>query len=164
MTLRPLALALAVAAFAPPLAASAAPPAPSAENAKTRDIRRLLVLTGSGNLGKQVATQLIASFQKAIPDVPASFWEEFAKEIDANELVELIVPIYDRHFSHDEVKAIIAFYESPAGRKLVSKLPEITQDSMGVGQAWGQKLGARVQARLRAAQEAEPEKQEAPAK
>ena len=35
------------------------------------------------------------------------------------------VHIYDGVFSTNELKEIIAFYESPAGKKLVAKMPDI---------------------------------------
>jgi hypothetical protein len=133
-------------------------PAPAAAQkaAKLKDIRRLLHLSGSDKLGDQVVDQMLGQFKAmAGPDVPASVWGSVRKEIKVQELIALIVPIYDRHLSHDEIKAIIAFYESPAGKKFVSVLPAITQESMSAGQTWGKQLAERIAARLK---KATPEK------
>lgn len=147
--------ALAVALFASVVLASpaAADSAPSKDalrdHAELRsDIRRLLVLTGAGELGEQMMANMIAQFRTTMPSVPSAFWDEFQGEVDADEIVELVVPIYARHFTHEDVQALIAFYESPIGRKFVEAQPQILQESMAVGERWGQQLAQRVMERL----------------
>ena len=112
------------------------------------NLRKLLVLMGSGKLGMQVMQQMIGQFKTTMPKVPAKFWADFMKEVRPDDLIDLIVPIYDKHLNQGEVKAIIKFYESPAGKKLTSVLPQITQESMMAGQKWGMALGQKVVKRL----------------
>ena len=116
---------------------------------KVRDIRRLLDLTGAGNLGGQVMDQLLGSFKQSNPAVPARFWDDLRGELDAGQLTELVVPIYDRHLSHDDVRQVIAFYESPAGRKLISVQPQIVAESMKAGQDWGRAAAERILRRMK---------------
>lgn len=116
---------------------------------KVRDIRRLLDLTGAGNLGAQVMDQLLGSFKQSNPAVPAKFWDDLRGELNAGQLTELVVPIYDRHLSHDDVKQVIAFYESPAGRKLISVQPQIVAESMKAGQDWGRAAAERILRRMK---------------
>jgi|SRR5688572_17999836 len=120
---------------------------------KADDIRKLLVMTGSAQLGAQVMAQLMQSMKKAMPNVPERFWADFQKEVRTDELIDLIVPVYDRHLSHDDVKALIKFYETPSGKKFVSVLPQITQESMAAGENWGRGLAERVISRLKAEEE-----------
>jgi len=35
-------------------------------------------------------------------------------------------------------------YETPAGKRLVEKLPIVMQESMKAGEIWGQELGEKV--------------------
>ena len=121
---------------------------PGAETPKQKDIRKLLMLTGSSELGKQVMTQMIGNMKGMLPNVPEKFWSDFMKDVKTEELIDLIVPIYDRNLSAEDIKALIAFYESPAGRRFVAVLPKITQESMTAGQEWGKALGMKVAARL----------------
>ena len=79
-----------------------------------------------------------------MPDVPAKMWDEFSAEVDMNELVEMCVPSYERHLTHAEIKELLAFYESPLGKKLVSVQPEIAQECMVAGEKWGRKIAERV--------------------
>jgi hypothetical protein len=126
------------------------------ETQKQKDIRKLLKITGSGELGTQVMSQMVGNMKKAMPQVPEKFWGDFMKEVRTDELVDLIVPIYDRNLSHDDVKELIKFYESPTGKKFVSVLPKITQESMGVGEKWGRDLAERVIKKLQAQQQSPP--------
>jgi len=113
-----------------------------------QDIRKLMVLTGAGDLGTQVMKQMIDMFKQTYVGVPDEFWDRFLEQAGGDELVELVIPIYERHLTHEDVKGLIAFYESPLGRKLVSKQPLIMEESMLVGQEWGAKLGQDVMSKL----------------
>jgi hypothetical protein len=123
------------------------------ETQKQKDIRKLLRITGSGELGTQVMAQMIGNMKKAMPQVPEKFWGDFMKEVHTDELVDLIVPVYDRNLSQGDITELIRFYESPTGKKFVSVLPKITQESMGVGEKWGRELAMKVMAKLQAQQE-----------
>ncbi len=118
------------------------------ETAKQKDIRHLLQATGSGEIGQQVMVQMMQSLKGAFPKVPEKFWSDFMKEVHTDELLDLIVPVYDRNLTHDDIKQLIKFYESPTGKKYVSVLPKITQESMVVGQQWGQQLAQKVIAKM----------------
>jgi hypothetical protein len=122
------------------------------ETAKQKDIRHLLQITGSGELGTQVMQQMITNMKQSFPKVPEAFWTDFMKEVHTNELVDLIVPVYDRNLTQDDVKQLIKFYETPTGKKFVSVLPKITQESMVVGQKWGRELAQKVVAKIQAQQ------------
>lgn len=118
------------------------------ESEKEKDIRRLLEVSGSGNLGIQVMQNMIGNFQQSFPEVPATFWEEFMKEVTPGKLTDLVVPVYDKYFSHEDIKAFITFYETPAGKRLVEKLPMVMQESMQVGEVWGRELGEKVMSKM----------------
>ena len=142
-------VATAAARAAEPAAAAAPPPDALA--------RQLLELTGGGELGKQVMTQVVASLRGAHPGLPDAFWDEFIASVDPAELEDMVVPIYVENLSVEEMTAAIAFYESPAGRSLVKKLPAIVGESMAVGQQWGARLAEQVVERLAARQRETPD-------
>jgi len=133
-------------ALAPALAAAAAPEASSHH----ADIRKLMKLTGAGELGIQAMQQMMPAMRQMVPEAPEAFWAEFSSKFHPGELVEMVVPIYAKHLTPKDVKDLIAFFESPAGRKLSSVQPAIMQESMAAGQAWGQRVAGEI---LRKAQE-----------
>ena len=117
------------------------------------DIRQLMNVTGGGNMAAQVVSQLIGSLKPSMPNVPEAFWQKFMAKVDADELIEMIVPIYAKHFSHEEIKGLLAFYETPLGQKVIATLPGVIQESMMAGQQWGQKIAQQAMAELEAEKE-----------
>jgi len=116
---------------------------------KEQDIRRFLVLSGAAKLGDQVLDSMIAMQSRTLPQVPAEFWSELRRSVSGAEMIDLVIPVYDKYLSHEEVRAIVAFYESPAGRRLAEVQPQIMQDSMVVGQEWGRRAAEQIMAKLR---------------
>jgi hypothetical protein len=139
-------LALTLACLAPALAQQTRPTDDSA--AKRQDIRKLLEVTGSAKLGQQVLAQMMQTFKSTNPKVPEEFWDQVMKEFDSGTMIDLVVPVYEKHLTHEDVKGMLAFYESPLGQKLIAVTPAITQESMQAGQQWGMEIARRVQKRL----------------
>jgi len=111
---------------------------------KTENIRKLLELTGSGKIGVQVAQNMIGSFKKIYPSVPDEFWENFKKELKSETLIEMVIPIYDKYYTEEEIKQLTDFYGTPIGRKVIASTPLISQESMQAGQKWGKELGEKL--------------------
>ena len=57
-----------------------------------------------------------------------------------NEFADRLAVIYANNFSVDELRDLIAFYQTPTGQKLVARQPVIARDSMAAGQQFGQTL------------------------
>lgn len=72
--------------------------------------------------------------------------EAFTKEVEATypELFTAMTKIYMEEMTHNDIKAIVAFYATPAGKKLLEKQPVLQQKGMQAGQAWGMKLQGLV--------------------
>jgi hypothetical protein len=81
---------------------------------KEIQIKKLLMLTGSAQLGNQVVEQLLTNFEKALPQVPKEFWQGFKNEFKSDELINRLLPIYDKYISLEDLTELIKFYESPA--------------------------------------------------
>ena len=39
--------------------------------------------------------------------------------------MNLLVPIYDKHWTDEDVKGLILFYETPLGQKMITVLPQV---------------------------------------
>lgn len=115
-----------------------------AQTSKEKDIKRLLELTGSGDLGMQVLDKMISSFSEAYPNVPAAFWKEFQNEISPDALENMVIPIYAKYYNEKEIKELIAFYESPIGKKVLKTTPLVMDESMNAGRKWGESLGEKI--------------------
>ncbi len=69
--------------------------------------------------------------------------------MNPKDLEELIVPVYAKYYTDEEVTELLKFYKSPIGQKVIQKLPLITQDSYQAGAQWGKALGEKVISRLK---------------
>lgn len=117
---------------------------PSVAAKKDAAARRLIEVSGGASLGAEAMAAIDASFARAMsPDFNA-FWKDHRETVDPTEVVELIVPIYSRRFSLDELEAMVAFHTSPVGVHFNSEYSAIQQEIGAVAYAWGEELGRRV--------------------
>jgi hypothetical protein len=56
--------------------------------------------------------------------------EEMAKSFPVAELMDDMVPVYQKHLSKADVAAIIAFYSSPTGKKMLREMPAMMTEGM----------------------------------
>ena len=134
----------------PPVAA-----APTLDPSYEADIRKLLEVTGSVALAQQAMDQMMVQMKTLVPNAPEEFWVEFRAAANPSDLVDTIVPIYAKYFTHEDILALLAFYDTPAGKKLIANQPAILQESMAAGSAWGQRVARDVMMRLEAQKEAQ---------
>ncbi len=134
------------------------------------DITTLMKETGTEQLALQMGTSVMnqvvdllmkrdstmAGMDPAVADRLTAAVKDEAGKVMAEQmpqLLEQMVPVYARHFTHDEVKGLIAFYRSPVGKKFVKEAPALAQEGSTVGQAWGEslapELASRIEARLK---------------
>jgi uncharacterized protein len=118
-------------------------------NSKNEKIKQMLELTGSAKLGVQIAKQVISSFREKYNYVEPAFWTSLEAEIKPDDLTNMVIPIYAKYYSEDEIDQIIAFYNSPVGKKMIEITPSILQESMSSGKNWGQEISERVNKSLR---------------
>lgn len=94
-----------------------------------------------------------------------SWWED---DIDQETLIEKIQAIYAARFTVEELNELVIFYETELGQKMLSLMPELTQEGMQIGMeaagAQQGKLMEKMQAfQERIAAENAPAEEEAPA-
>ncbi|HEY6903098.1 MAG TPA: DUF2059 domain-containing protein [Candidatus Acidoferrales bacterium] len=136
-----------------PVPPPAVAPAASAkiDPAKEADIRRLLEATGTTTLMQQVMDNMQKSLKPVLTNsfppgeyrekLVDLFFEKFRSKLDTKRLVDLAVARYDEQFSDEDIKGLIAFYETPLGQKAVSALPKLTIELQQDGQSLGQQMG-----------------------
>ena len=65
------------------------------------------------------------------------------------ELSDEMAKLYAIRFTDQELKAILVFYQSPVGKKLLDQQPNVVDDSMKFAQDWANKLSDQVIAQMR---------------
>jgi hypothetical protein len=139
-----LTVAAATCALAPVRAGAQAASAPDPE--KVRLIRQLITTAHLTDQALQVIEQALPAQRAANPRVPAAFWDRFLEQARARrgELEEGYIALYDRNFTTAELRGLLAFYESPIGKRFVEVQPVLMREGMAMGQEWGTRIGADV--------------------
>lgn len=125
--------------------------APAKDAEKTADIRRLMQVTGTEKAVLQMTGQMINQMRQTDSRIPAEFWTRFQAKIKPNELLSLLVPVYEKNYTKTEVKQLLAFYETPLGRKLIATTPVVMMESQQIGATWGRKKAQEVIAEMQSA-------------
>lgn len=59
------------------------------------------------------------------------------RQISAKDgLMDRVVPLYNKHYTHSEIKTLIQFYETPLGKKVTALRPQIAKEGMVVAEEW----------------------------
>ncbi|MEL6672065.1 MAG: DUF2059 domain-containing protein [Bacteroidota bacterium] len=122
------------------------------EETYTQTLKTYFTVSGSMETYKTVITQTVDMYKsQGTYQLSDEEWDVLAEELmgaSVDDLVELLVPVYQNHLTEADLQSIIEFYQSPVGKKLSVKTPLLAQESMQAGQAWGYKLGQRVAEKL----------------
>ena len=119
-----------------------------ADPAKTRDICRFFQLMNVEELAFADMKERAELQRQSHPEVPDEFWRELFMELKPEEFLSRMVPIYDKHFTHDEIKAWIAFFESAPGQAFLKNQRVVLQESTRAGQAYVEEVSVPILNRL----------------
>lgn len=126
-------------------------------------IDRLMAQTGQSSIdvGKQFSTlfirQMTMQLKQTNPNInPRAFTiiqEEVNNVIDQEVIKNkrftlMLYPVYDKYFTAEDLRQMIKFNETEVGRKIIKVMPMVTQESMMVGQQFGQSIAPEFQKRI----------------
>lgn len=133
--------------------------------ATREDIERLLQVTGSrenmqqlwGAMAQQAANLAADDFRRQHPsstplqqrkaaEAAGTAAQSMMKVFSVDEMFDAIIPIYQRHLSHSDVRVILDFYNSPTGQKMVRQMPQMMQESIQASTAVVRKHMPELQA------------------
>jgi uncharacterized protein len=159
MKIRIALFALSIALCSPAIAQS------QLDAATKQDVEDMMQLTGTRErmqtIYSAMASQFAASFADRykhlhpdagpaeIQKITTAASERFGtvfKAMPTDELMDAMVPVYQKYLTHSDIKAINDFYASPTGRKLLQNLDAIMVESMQAAQAVIQKHMPEIQA------------------
>lgn len=131
------------------------------QGSSTRDrIIELFEITNAYQMAMQLMGQAMGSFKNAMnkmlpndkkisDEVWANIIDEISNELDKESYYNLVVPIYEKYFTPDDIKELIAFYKSSVGRKFTSVTPNIMRESGQAGIEWANKSMQRLIPRIK---------------
>ena len=110
----------------------------------SKTLKKMFKVSGTEDTYQAAIMQMIVLFKQQYPSVGADIWDSLEKEFlnsSLNDLTEMLVPVYEKYISIEDLEEVINFYKTDAGKKLALYNPLIVQESMQIGQQWGEKIG-----------------------
>jgi len=56
--------------------------------------------------------------------------DDYMKNLPIEEMLQAMIPAYQKHFTKGDLDGLVAFYSSPTGQKVIQELPAITAEAM----------------------------------
>lgn len=113
---------------------------------KQDDILATMELAGTIDLANNavphIKQRIMATLLKTFPKASDVAIKAINEELDAaladsvDDFKKMVVPIYDIHYTHEEIREIKAFFSSPTGKKYVRNTALINDQLSTVTQSW----------------------------
>ena len=112
-------------------------------------VRKLMAVSGSDATLKMIPEQILSMIEQQAPALPESVEIQamFSEEALLS-LMDRMVPIYAKYYTQQDMDDLIAFYDTPLGKKLSTVQPQITLESMSVAQQWAAEIGQKVASKI----------------
>lgn len=110
-------------------------------------LTELFKLSGTQETYQVAIVQMFKTYKQQAKSVDAAVWDKLEKEFlktSMDDLIEMLVPVYQKHLTIADLQGLIAFYKTPVGKKYAVSTPLITGESMQVGAEWGQKVAQKL--------------------
>ncbi len=135
------------------------PAPPAIDPQKEADIRSLIELTGASDLIQDAmqksSSQYTQRIEILLPDkdraqkLSAAFLDRYKARFTTEAMDNQLVRLYDKHFTHDEIRQLLQFYGSPLGQKFAEEMPKLTQEAQAAGQELSQQAAKEAWQDLR---------------
>lgn len=135
------------------------------EAAKRSDIEQLLTVTRATEAAKsnmlQVSGQILQQQRRQNPSITDAHAKAVQGAVEAvvdenlGVLSELFVQLYHRHFTADELRQLLSFYQSPIGARLLEITPALNYEALDAGMQFGRILSPKIQQRTQEALKAQ---------
>ncbi len=115
-------------------------------------LKRMFVVSGSEKSYQAVIKQMFTMFKQQYSDVESDMWGDLENEFSKtslNDLTKMLVPVYSKYMTLEDLKELIKFYETPVGKKFAKNTPLIMLESMQIGEQWGMKVGQDFEKKMK---------------
>ena len=133
--------------------------------ASKEDVKKLFDVMASREQMSQLMQQLFAQMRslnreqlkKKRPELTDADFarmdresEDLIKHFPLEEMLNDMIPVYQRHFTKSDIEALTTFYSSPPGQKFLHEMPAVTAETM---RAIYPRIEAEVDASLKRAEQ-----------
>ena len=118
---------------------------PADAPASKEDVQRYLEVMHSHEMMKQMTVAMSKPMHHMVHEqylkdkdqLPPDFEERMNKIMDEmmnsfpfDEMIDAMIPAYQKHLTRGDIDALVAFYSAPTGQKLLREMPAMTAEAM----------------------------------
>ncbi len=123
--------------------------ASAATQPSEEQVRQLMEVVGVGKMLSQMNSQAVTVMQQSLPCVPSSYWQGYMDANGTQQFIGRLVPIYQRHFTAEEIDGMLKFYRSPLGQKVITEMPTTMGEANQAGLQWSKERSDQMIAELK---------------
>ncbi|NJM35515.1 MAG: DUF2059 domain-containing protein [Rhodomicrobium sp.] len=125
---------------------------------KLKAARDLLEATNADAQFTAIIPLMFRQMRQALPSAGPGQQEQVNQVFDEiqkqfierrGEIIDQIVLLYASRFTAEEMNKLAEFYRTETGQKFIAAMPELAQQAMVVGNAWGQKIAREAEQKIR---------------
>lgn len=106
---------------------------PPAHPATEDQVREYLSLIRADKLAHETLDSSLRAMQTtSAPYYPAAMWADMRAEFQKLDVTAVYVQVYQRYMSQSDMQAVIDFYRSPAGHRLLEAQPFAIRDAQTI--------------------------------
>jgi len=113
--------------------------------ATKKDIQRYFEVTHSRDMANKMMDAMLKPLHQMMHEeylknkdkLPEDYEDRMSKRMNEmfknmpfDEMMQAMIPAYQKHFTKGDIDSLLAFYSSPTGQKLLRELPAIMAESM----------------------------------
>jgi hypothetical protein len=117
----------------------------------TRDLMKTMMDAMSKQMHQMIAEQLKKD-PAMTPQAEArvnKMMDDIIKTMPIDDLIDAMIPVYQKHFTKGNIDDLLAFYSTPTGQKLVKELPAISTEAMQAVMPISQRMMATAMQRAK---------------
>ncbi len=118
--------------------------------ASAQQVRELMDTIGLKRMLGQMNGQMTTLINRALPCVsPTTMQQAFNSPQAQDDIINRMIPVYQRHFSNADIQGLLTFYRSPLGQKVLREMPATMQEGMQIGKQWGMQRAQAMVAQMK---------------
>jgi hypothetical protein len=100
---------------------------------------------------RQMSHDRLAKLPNYSPEMEARMnkdIDDMVKNFPVDEMLDAMIPVYQKHFTKGDIDALVSFYSTPTGQRMLRDLPAILAESMQACAPMIQKTVAKTTQRV----------------
>jgi hypothetical protein len=108
-----------------------------AAQSKQQDIRKLIEIITPNSM----ADMMQPLFQQYGINAPRSFYVSFfGKNNIMDEYYNILIPLYDKYFTQNDINEMLRYYQTPTGKKALEVLGPMMSEALPLMTTWSQRI------------------------